>query len=53
MPQGSVLGSLLFLVYIKDLQNNTSLKVLDFADDTLKYTILQKDNYKSDTHTLI
>ena len=51
MPQGSVLGPQLFLVYIyiNDLQNNTSLNVLNFADDTLLYTTFKKNNHKTDT----
>ena len=38
MPQGSVL---LFLIYENNLQNNTSLRVFIFADDTLLYYIKQ------------
>ena len=39
----------MFLAYINDLQNNTSLNVLNFADGTLLYTTFKKDNYKTDT----
>ena len=46
---GSVLGPLLFLVYINNLQNNTSLKVLNLADDTLLLYTFRKYNYKTDT----
>ena len=42
VPQGSVLGPLLFLVYINNLQNNITIKVLIFSDDTLLYTTLKK-----------
>ena len=34
VPQGSVLGPILFLVYIHDLEDDISSKVLKFADDT-------------------
>ena len=48
VPQGSVLGPLFFLVYINNLQNNTTLKVINFADDTLLYTAFKKNTYKKD-----
>ena len=49
VPQGSVWRPVLFLVNIIDLQNNTSLKVLNLADNTLLYTTFKKDDYKTDT----
>jgi len=32
--QGSVLGPILFLIFINDLDDHLSAKVLKFADDT-------------------
>ena len=37
VPQGSVLGPTLFLVYVNDIQNVTNFEVRLFADDTLLY----------------
>ena len=36
---------LLFPIHFNDLQDNTSLRILNFADDTLLYTTFNQNTY--------
>ena len=43
VPQGSVLGPILFLIYINGLDNDITSKVLKFADDTKVFRKIESD----------
>ena len=46
VPQGSVLGPILFLIYISDLDDSITSNVLTFADDTKLFRKVNTDGDK-------
>ena len=43
VPQGTVLGPILFVIYINDLDDDITSKVLTFADDTKVFRKTKSD----------
>ena len=43
VPLGSILGPILFLIYINDLDDDITSKVLKFADDTKVFRKIKSD----------
>ena len=44
VPQSSILGPLLFLIYVKDLSEGLSSNSKLFADDTLMFSVIHDSN---------
>ena len=53
MLEGSVLGPILFFVYINDLEEGVTGKIMKFADDTELFRKVDKQNLQDDIDKLV
>ena len=57
VPQGFVLGPILLVLYINDIDEYITSKILKFADDTRNYRTVNSleviDSLRADLHNLV